>query len=172
MNSRVLQDAISGDPSALANLIDKHKDIAFNLAIGIVKNREDAKDITQDSFLKVLENIHKFRNEAKFSTWLYKIVYNLSIHFVQKHGRVQLEDSSNNPHFQHLLSDEYNSDNYEELYRAIEKLEDTEKTLIKLFYLCEKSIKEIRIITGLTISNIKVILHRARKKLTIELEYE
>ena len=58
MGSNIIKRAISGDPEALSSLINSHRDIAYNLAISIVKNREDARDITQESFLKVLERIH------------------------------------------------------------------------------------------------------------------
>ena len=84
MEPQIIKKAISGDSEALTKLIDKYKDIAYNLALSIVKNGDDAKDITQDSFLKVLENINRFRSDSKFSTWLYRIVYNQSIGFAKK----------------------------------------------------------------------------------------
>ena len=70
-SSEVLKKAIAGDKSALTILVDKYKDIAFNLAISIVKDEEDAKDITQDSFLKVLENIENLWGEFFFSCWFF-----------------------------------------------------------------------------------------------------
>jgi len=61
-----------------------------------------------------------------------------------------------------------------DMYQAIEKLDKNERNIILLFYLAEKSIREINIITGLSFPNIKVILHRSRKKLyeNLKLEYE
>lgn len=170
MESQIIKKAITGDSDALAILIDKYKDIAYNLALSIVKNREDAKDITQDSFLKVLENINRFRSDSKFSTWLYKIVYNQSIGFVNKENRINSVDFS-------VLVDtsiehENQEDNIQDLYKAINLLDDTDRNVIMLFYLAEKSIKEIVQITGLSVSNIKVILHRARKKLFEKMDYE
>lgn len=170
MESQIIKKAISGDSEALTILVDKYKDIAYNLALSIVKNREDAKDITQDSFLKVLENIHRFRNDSKFSTWLYRIVYNQSVGFVKGESRKSSVDYS--------LLDETSEKNdnqegaIEDLYKAINLLEHTDRNIIMLFYLAEKSIKEIAQITGLSIGNIKVILHRARKKLFEKMDYE
>ena len=170
MESQIIKKAISGDSEALTILIDKYKDIAFNLALSIVKNRDDAKDITQDSFLKILENINRFRSDSKFSTWLYRIVYNQSIGFIKRENRANSVDYSL------LIEISENNDNKEgeiqDLYKAINKLEDTDRNIIMLFYLAEKTIKEIAQITGLSISNIKVILHRARKKLVEKMEYE
>ncbi len=170
MESEIIKKAASGDAGALTFLIDKYKDVAYNLALSIVRNKEDAKDITQDSFLKVLEKIGSFRNDAKFSTWLYKIVYNRSIGFVKAENRAGSLDDV-------LLVDDRN--NYEdqeektrELYRAINVLDDTGRHVIMLFYLAEKPIKEIARITGFSMANVKVILHRARKKLYEKMDYE
>lgn len=169
MDSQILRDAISGDRDALSSLINKYKDIAFNLAISIVKNQEDAKDIIQESFLKVLENIHKFRNDSKFSTWLYKIVYNQSIGMVQKKGKMDFQDVSNNSVAHQLFETDIEIDRYEALHRAIDQLAESDYTLIQLHYMAEKSIKDIHQITGMSVSNIKVSLHRARKKLAEKL---
>lgn len=170
MEGQIVKKAISGDSEALTILIDKYKDIAYNLALSIVKNKEDAKDITQDSFLKILENINRFRNESKFSTWLYRIVYNQSIGFVKRENRTNTVDYSL------LVETSEKNDNQEDkiqdLYKAINLLDDTDRNIILLFYLAEKSIKEIAQITGFGIANIKVILHRARKKLFEKMDYE
>lgn len=141
MEPQIIKKAISGDSEALTKLIDKYKDIAYNLALSIVKNGDDAKDITQDSFLKVLENINRFRSDSKFSTWLYRIVYNQSIGFAKKNNRTDSID------FSELVEVPQDNDDQEdkikELYRAINLLNETDRNIIILFYLAEKSIKEI-----------------------------
>jgi RNA polymerase sigma factor (sigma-70 family) len=171
MESQIIRKAISGDSEALTILIDTYKDIAFNLALSIVKNRENAKDITQESFLKVLENIDRFRNDSKFSTWLYRIVYNQSIGYIKKTDRLHSIDHEpvNNPEYTENI--ENKDDDFQRLYKAIDLLEDNEKNIIMLFYLAEKSVKEISQITNLSNSNIKVILHRSRKKLQEKMRY-
>ncbi len=169
-SSEILKEAIAGDKNALSILVDKYKDIAFNLAISIVNKEEDAKDITQDSFLKVLENIENFRNESKFSTWLYRIVYNLSIQFIRSQRKMDSIKSVS-----HILT-EASSDTLEThekkqiIKSSLDTLEENERLIITLFYLGEKSIKEIKEITSLSISNIKVILHRSRKKMAKNFE--
>ena len=172
MESRILQKAISGDPEALTLLIDKYKNIAYNLALSIVKNKEDAKDITQDSLLKVLENIHKFRKASKFSTWLYRIVYNQSVGFIANKKQKYIQDYLQLVEPSYHLNFENRESKFPDMYKAINALDDNDRNIIMLFYLAEKSIKEIVQITGLSISNIKVILHRARKKLYKNLNYE
>lgn len=172
MEFNIIKRAISGDSKALSILIDKYKDIAFNLALSIVKNKEDAKDITQESFLKVLENIKRFRSDSKFSTWLYRIVYNQSIGFVKKANHLDSINHESAMIFEYPDIIENKDENFQELHNAIDLLEDTERNIIMLFYLADKSIKQIAQITDLSIANIKVILHRARKKLYKKLEHE
>jgi RNA polymerase sigma factor (sigma-70 family) len=176
MDSVLVKKAIKGDSEALSTLIDKYKNNAFNLAISIVKDKESAKDITQDSFLRVLENIGRFKNEAKFSTWLYRIVYNESLQHLQKIRKsttTDLESAKIENYSDEILPCE---DRYLDLdlSEAFKKLDDNERNIILLFYMSEKSIREINKITGLSIPNIKVILHRSRKKLynNLKLEYE
>ncbi len=169
MESEIIKKAARGDPEALTLLIDEYKDIAYNLALSIVKNQEDARDITQDSFLKVLEKIGSFRNDAKFSTWLYRIVYNQSVGFLKKANHTctidyDLYDNNSG-------SDSDSEELIQELYRAIHSLADTDRNIVMLFYLAEKSVKEIALITGLSRGNIKVILHRARKKIFNTMEH-
>lgn len=171
MKSLIIKKAISGDSEALSILIDKYKDIAYNLALSIVKNKENAKDITQDSFLKVLENIKRFRNESKFSTWLYRIVYNQSINFNKKINYLNSIEHEPAMIYEYSENDDYQDEEFQELYKAIDLLKDTEKNIIMLFYLADKSVKEISHITNLSISNVKVILHRTRKKLQEKIEY-
>ena len=166
MESDLIRKAAEGDARALNMLVEKHKDLAYHVAFRILQNAEDAKDVTQNSFIKALEHLSEFRQESKFSTWLYRIVYNEALMRVRKQKK-NLE----------FLDETYTDVRDEEepvqdkaarlrtLNRAIEMLKPRERTVIDLFYLGEKSIKEIRKITGLSTSNVKVLLHRTREKL-------
>ena len=166
METELIRKAADGDAQALNMLVDKHKGLAYNVAFRILQNSEDAKDVTQNSFIKALENLGQFRQESSFSTWLYRIVYNEAMMLVRKQKR-NLE----------FLDETYVDVRDEEepqpdqakmqltLKKAIEELNPRERTVIELFYLGEKSIKEIRKITGMSTANVKVVLHRTREKL-------
>jgi len=174
MDSVLVKKAIAGDSEALSRLIDKYKNYAYNLAISIVKDKESAKDITQDSFLKVLENISRFKNESRFSTWLYRIVYNESLQHlreIKKANLTNIESQEIDRYSDDCASAGKNSLD-EKLYHAIERLENNERNIVLLFYLGEKSIREINTIIGLSKPNIKVILYRARKRLFDDLKIE
>ncbi|RDV10248.1 sigma-70 family RNA polymerase sigma factor [Pontibacter diazotrophicus] len=167
----LIKKAKDGDRHALATLIDTHKTIAFNLALKITNSEEEAKDITQESFLTVLENIKKFRNEAKFSTWLYRIVYNEALRVIKRKS-VPIEGK----HADALATESTDSleqrESRQRLDAAIQELNENERVVILLFYMAEKTIKEITSITGFTESNTKVLLHRGRKQLKERLENE
>ena len=70
---------LQGDSNAYAYLIDKYKNMAYTIAIKIVKNTEDAEEVAQDSFLKAFQKLETFKGDSKFSTWLYTIIYRNAI---------------------------------------------------------------------------------------------
>lgn len=172
-----IDKVLQGDTNAFAFLINKYKDMAYTIAIKIVKSHEDAEEVAQDSFLKAYEKLNSFKGNSKFSTWLYTIVYRNSITKIRK-KTVATTDI-----------DDYVMDNYSEgsefpqieaikngeqqkyVREAIDRLPEKDALLITLFYMNESSVEEIEQITNLTQSNIKVKLFRARKKLNTELSF-
>ena len=76
-----------GDSAAFRALYDKYHRRAFAVAMGVVKNQDDALDAVQEAFVKVHKNIHKFQGSSSFYTWLYRIVMNASIDHVRKASR-------------------------------------------------------------------------------------
>lgn len=161
----IIEKAKLGDTVSLSLLIDNHKSLAYNLAFRIMKDHDDSKDVVQESFIKVFEKIHQFQNKAKFSTWLYRIVLNEALK--KKHDNRSklfepLSALSEMPTVDEVVVPSING--------ALEALTENEKLVVTLFYLGEKSTKEIQDVTGFSISNIKILLHRARIKLKKELK--
>ena len=76
-----------GDESALAPLVEKYKRMVHRLALQITKNHEDANDVMQETFIKVYQSIHTFRQEATFETWIYRITVNEALNFVKRRER-------------------------------------------------------------------------------------
>ena len=171
-----LQQIISGNARAYAFLVEKHKDMVFSIALKIVHSREDAEEIAQDSFVKAYQSLSGFKNEAKFSTWLYRIVYNSSISKVRKKKLVvaPLEDSIINNYSEDSIDHSFflieEPDQFELLQRALKSLPEDENVIVSLFYQNDHSIEDISAITGLTVANVKVKLHRIRKKLYTEMQ--
>ena len=168
--SRVLE----GDVQSFSHLVDKYKDMVFTLSFRILKNRENAEEVAQDSFVKVYQNLGKFKLKSKFSTWLYRIVYNTTISKVRVKQKPTI--SIENQKFFEIGDDDQNAsksfdieNNKMILQRLLNKLDESDRALITLYYLDECKISEIAEITGFNRSNIKVKLHRARKKMQEEL---
>jgi RNA polymerase sigma-70 factor (ECF subfamily) len=83
----LVQRVQAGDSAAFRTLFDKYHRRAFAVAMGVVKNEDDAADAVQNAFVKVHKNIHKFEGSSSFYTWLYRIVMNVSIDHVRRTSR-------------------------------------------------------------------------------------
>ena len=170
-----IDKVLAGDTNAFAYLINKYKNMSYTVAIKIVKSHEDAEEVAQDSFLKAYEKLNTFKGNAKFSTWLYTIVYRNAITKIRK-KKVTTTDIDDYVINNHCEGDDFpqlealkNEEQQKYVREAIEKLSEKDALLITLFYMNDNSIEEIEQITGLSQSNIKVKLFRARKKLNLEL---
>lgn len=82
----------AGDARAFRALFDKYHRRAFAVAVGVLKNEDDALDAVQEAFVKVHKNIHKFQGSSSFYTWLYRIVMNVSIDHVRRASRRRTVD--------------------------------------------------------------------------------
>ena len=83
----LVQRVQAGDSAAFRALFDKYHRRAFAVAMGVVKNEDDALDAVQNAFVKVHKNIHKFQGSSSFYTWLYRIVMNVSIDHIRRTSR-------------------------------------------------------------------------------------
>jgi len=170
-----IDKVLQGDTNSFSFLIEKYKNMAYTIAIKIVKNNEDAEEIAQDSFLKAYNKLDTFQGKSKFSTWLYTIVYRNAISKVRKKKIITSDIDDyviNNYQSDHDFPQiEALKNKEQKIYvkKIIDKLPEKDALLITLFYLNESKIDEIEKITGLTQTNIKVKLFRARKKLYNEL---
>jgi RNA polymerase sigma factor (sigma-70 family) len=170
---KVIEQVKQGDLLAFRLLVDMHKTLAFNIALQVSRNKEDAEEIAQDAFLKAWQAIHSFKGESRFATWFYRIVYNLSISKTRKKKmetspiddiHISEKDIADALEAHHLLEKE---DRVLHLERALLELSEDESLILTLFYNHEKTIDEISHITGYSVSNVKVKLHRARKRLYV-----
>jgi len=174
----IIERAIGKDPAAYRFLLNKYKNYAFSIAVKIVRNKEDAEEIVQDSFVKAFKAIRNYNGSGKFSTWLYKIVYNTSLTKIRnKKVIMDTIEEFPDPDFDFDISDNY-AGSFEKLVRADQAallskalivLSESENLVITLYYTCENTIAEIQSITGWNPSTIKIRLFRARQKLYTEL---
>ena len=167
-DSWYVERVLKGDTQYFSYFVEKYKDIVFSIAMKVLRNREDAEEMAQESFIKAFKSLHTFKGEAKFSTWLYRITYNNCISEVRKKKIkfVSADDVQISDEPEELNLDGIPAENRAKYVKAaLEKLPEDEYTLILLYYFDDKSIEEIGEITKMTESNVKVKLFRSRKKL-------
>jgi RNA polymerase sigma factor (sigma-70 family) len=166
-----IDKVLNGDTGSFTILVNRHKNMVFTIVNRILKSREDAEEIAQDVFLKAYQSLQKFKREAKFSTWLYRIAYNTAISKTRK-KRIEVlainESVIENYTFDEIIEEleEFSLDDKRKYFEnALKKIPEEDSLLLTMFYLEEQSIEEISEISGLSVSNVKVKLHRIRKKL-------
>lgn len=166
-----------GDTAAFNVLINEYKTMVFTLAMKLMKTREDAEEVTQDAFLKAYKKINQFEGKSKFSTWLYTIVYNTALTKLRK-KKIPINDSDFNQE-DNLSAYSESGNEWRKLQReerssyikqALDRLSKEDQVVITLFYLNEQSLQEICEATEWELSNVKVRLFRARKRLLKALE--
>lgn len=146
---------------------------ALLLIVQIVGCSEDAEELVQDVFLKAFRCLGGYRGECRFSTWLYRIAYTTAVSATRKKKQEFLyieENTINNVPDEKADDILYPTDDEERtarLIQAIDLLNVEEKALITLFYYEEKSIEEIGEVLKLSPGNVKVKLHRTRKKIYV-----
>lgn len=175
----IIQELQKGNESAFKQFVDQYQQQVVNTCFGMVRNSEDAQDIAQEVFIEVFRSIHKFRADAKISTWLYRISVNRSLNFIRDNKKTKwfqsFEDKveSNIRQFKKLnnaQSDqpEFEMENKERgiiLQEAINSLPENQKIAFSLSKYEELSYQEISEIMDLSISSIESLLHRAKKNL-------
>lgn len=165
----------NGNEEAYQEMVNKYQQKVLNICNGYLKNHEDALDLTQDIFVRVYFALHKFKGEARFSTWLYRIVVNMSINRLKKLKRERIWQSLD------LLFEKENQDatfhpsedasqleteeRKEVLYNALDKLSEKQKTALVLNRLKDFSYKEVGEIMNVSTSEVGVLINRGMKKL-------
>lgn len=162
-----IERILKGDSTAFRELVNRHKDYAFTLAYRILNSREDAEEAAQDAFVRAYNALASFNREAKFTTWLYRIVVNCAL-TVQQRRKMQTEDIDD-AKILRGANDTTDALKQKEqkfyIQKALKLLSPDDVTMITLFYLKENSLEEIAEIVGIETNTVKVKLHRARKRL-------
>lgn len=166
-----INKVLDGHTEYFARLVDRYSHRMYVLIVKIVRNREEAEEVTQDVFLKTFRTLHRFKGECRFSTWLYRIAYTTAISATRKKRNefMYLEDLAIDNVADSQVDEAFGRDDSAPLLEKLEKglalLSPDERGLISLFYTENHSVEEIAAVTGLSESNVKVKLHRIRKKL-------
>lgn len=166
-----INQTLKGDTSSFAALVEKYQDFVFTIVFRMVKTREEAEEVSQDTFIKAFESLASYRGEAKFSSWLYSIAYRKALDVLRKNKRYkaselieditegEMETIDNALHYLEV------QERKQAIQDCIQKLPEADAAIITFYYFEDLSVREIAEITKLSEDNIKVKLHRSRKKL-------
>lgn len=175
-DNHYIELVMKGETAAFATLVNRYKDLVFSIAMNITRNREDAEEVAQDVFLNAFRKLAGFRRESKFETWLYRIAYNESISKVRKKKilTLDLDDETMEiipeEELEEGIAGLDESEQKQAIGKILEKLPETDRVLITLFYMENHPVTQISEVTGLGESNVKVRLHRIRRKIYQELQ--
>ncbi len=147
------------------NIITRNQGIIHKVCSVYCDNEEDRKDLFQEILAQLWKSFSSFRNEAKFSTWMYRVSLNTAITSF-KRGKRKPDQVPMESSFQIVDNsrDEELEENIKLLYKAIAKLSGVEKSIV-LLYLENKPYEEIAEITGITQNYVRVKMNRVKKKL-------
>ena len=166
-----IEQTLEGNVNAYAFLVEKYKHMVYTLTIRIVKNREEAEEISQDVFVKAFKKLDSFKGDSKFSTWIYKIAYYASLDVVKRNKRFihpeNIDDLKEGDlrNVQDALEYLHEKERKKIIDEALLRLNEDERTILTLYYFEETPVKEISKIVDLSVDNIKTKLFRSRKKL-------
>lgn len=165
-----------GDEQAFAMLMDRYKRPVYHMILKMVRNVDDAEDLTIEAFAKAFKNLHRFKKDYTFSTWLFRIATNNAIDFIRKKRletmsldtsftddngesvQIDVEDKNLNPQEVAIKSQKI-----ELIQMFVTKLPAKYQKLVRLRYFKELSYEEIATELGAPLGTVKAQLHRARE---------
>lgn len=176
-----IEQAKQGDKRALSVLVNRYSERVYNLALRILRNREEAEDVLQDTFLTVIRKLHTFDGRSSFFTWVYRIATNSALMLIRKKKvrRSNMVESDSDMEFSDIQNmvdwsqdptfDLYNDEVRSKIDSAINKLDDKYRTVFVLRDIEGLSTRDTAEVLNITEENVKIRLLRARQKLRREL---
>ena len=169
-DQEIIDSVRKGNEADYSIIVDRYKNKAFSLLKRMLKNEFDAEEVLQDCFLKAYHSLGSYKGESKFSTWFYRIAYNTALtKLASKKRKIETEMSSLDNHL-NLVNENDNivaekEDLTKFINNLVSRLPERHAAIINLFYLDEMSCEEISEVMNISVSNVKVMLHRSRNAL-------
>ena len=156
---------MSNKEQAFQEIFKANSTKIFHLCLGYTGDTDAANDLLQETFLKVWQNLEKFRNQAMISTWIYRIAVNTCLTYLKKEKRAAKDELT--PDIIENRQEEVSEKNeqVETLYKCIAKLEENERIIITMV-MDEVAYPEIAEVSGISEGNLRVKIHRIKHKLT------
>lgn len=173
IDKELVEAYLAGDKTALAALVKRWHKLFCDKAYWLVKDKDVAKDIAQDSWTTIIHKIDKLKNPNQFKYWAFRIVCNKSTDWLRQQAKNQkriigydMEIESSEGH--------YSEDQIQKqiLLKAINALPTNQNEVVKLFYLQDYSLKQISELLNISVGTAKSRLFHAREKLKNTLKYK
>lgn len=168
-DERLITATLAGDDEAFADLVGRHRSRVFGIASRFARHDQELDDVAQEVFVKVYQNLAKFRGDAPFEHWLSRIAVRSCYDLLRKTRRERAQVPLDG--LQLGVEDNVSAERAREVLQfGLNRLDAPERLVITLLELEEKSVREIAGMTGWSEANVKVRAHRARKRLKQVLE--
>jgi RNA polymerase sigma factor (sigma-70 family) len=156
---------VADKEAAFKEVFEANSKKIYHLCYGYTGDDDAAKDLLQETFLKVWQNLDKFRNQAMISTWIYRIAVNTCLSWLRSEKRLAKDELT--PAIADIKAEEISekNDQVRLLYKCISKLEESERIIITMV-LDELPYPEIAEISGISEGNLRVKIFRIKQKLT------
>lgn len=173
-DAELITQILKGNMNAFTFLVNRYQKLVVHITGRLIQRQEELEDVCQDVFMKVYQNLGKYRNECKLSTWIATIAYNSSINYLRKFRKVvefNMDDSTVLRNLADFNPNDYErTDLHQFIHEQIELLPVQYRTVLTLYHLDEFSYQEIEQITGMPEGTIKSYLFRAKALLKVKLK--
>ena len=163
-----IDQARQGDADAFERLVRLYEKRVYALTSRMCRNPTDAEEAAQEAFLSAWQGLRFFRQESEFSTWLYRIAYNVFYDYIRSRKETTELDSREVDAANSVEQD--NIGQRMDIYQSLKKLKEVERTCITLFYMEDVSIDKIAGIVGIPAGTVKSHLSRGKEKLAMYLK--
>jgi len=160
-----------GNSAAFKNIVSEYQQLIYSLAFKLLCNEQDAEDATQDTFVKVWQNISNYKPQYKFSTWIYKITVHICYDKMRIKKHIDYVDVENYDEYSDVNQEDFlhNKELKKLIVKLTKGLTPKQKLIFTLSDLEEMKVEEIKTVTGLSSSKIKSNLYLARKYIKLKI---
>jgi len=173
--SEIIERSLQGDGSAFGILVQKYYGAVYGIAFHLLRNFDDAQDITQDVFIEAFQKLEKLRDHSRFSAWLRSVTVNLCKMQIRKHKATVpidiltnesqiLQNRTLTPAEEFEIKEVKNT-----VTKIIDSLPEKDRLIVTLYYMDDLSYQEIASFLSLSVSVVKVRMYRAKRKLKEEM---
>ena len=179
-DKELIRGMLNNEERFFKEFVDKYQSLVLNVCNSFLHCNSDAEDLTQEVFIEVYLSAHKFRNESKLSTWLYRIAVPRSLHFIRDNKKRKIIKSLGSffngneqkeyqiPDYSDLYNDlnEVENKKAELLHKAIDSLPKNQKISFTLSKFENLSYKQIAVVMNLSLPAVEGLIHRAKKSVS------